>query len=44
MKHHQLSGKFQYDAGLYHENRVGVCMHDAIETALFIYVAHVSKN
>ena len=33
MKCHQLT---QQDAGLYHENRLGICMHDTIETAIFI--------
>ena len=30
-------------AGSYHENRVGICMHDAIEIA-FLYAAHMYQK
>ena len=41
MKCHQLT---QLDAGLYHDNRLGNCMHDTIETAFFICGTHASKK
>ena len=42
MKCHQLTGRF---ADLYHKNRVGVCMHDTIETAFYtVYAAHMHQK
>ena len=40
MKRHQLT---QEDAGLYHENRLGICMRDTIETAFNICGTHYQK-
>ena len=43
-EHNETSSLNWEVSGLYHENRVDICMCDTIETAFFICDTHVSKK